>query len=261
MICNYSTNIREKTREEMWARQQLCEEEVNYALWEKDRRLLVQMAETTRNCTFVVDVHACNYAFASPSFATLLGYDIRKIETLEQQGDYLESRFHPDDLDRLKSLQVELAGFIYSLPPEERNDYKNIYSFRVLNAKRQYVNVTSRQQVLETSQSGKAWLILGTMELCADQRPLHDVACSVMNLKTGALLSPKTLTAETPDLSSREREILQFIECGLSSKEIADRLCISPYTVHAHRQNLLQKLNARNAIEAINRGRRLGIIS
>ena len=44
-------------------------------------------------------------------------------------------------------------------------------------------------------------------------------------------------------LSDREKDVLIELVNGLSNKEIADRLCISPYTVMSHRKNIARKLN------------------
>ena len=41
--------------------------------------------------------------------------------------------------------------------------------------------------------------------------------------------------------SERELEIIKMIESGLSSKEIADNLCLSVHTVNTHRSNILAK--------------------
>jgi RNA polymerase sigma factor (sigma-70 family) len=46
------------------------------------------------------------------------------------------------------------------------------------------------------------------------------------------------------DLTDREREVLGQILAGLTSKEIARELNVSPRTVEAHRKNLLRKLGA-----------------
>ena len=43
-------------------------------------------------------------------------------------------------------------------------------------------------------------------------------------------------------LSEREREVLQLVAEGRSSKEIAELLSISPATVETHRAHVLQKL-------------------
>jgi len=48
-------------------------------------------------------------------------------------------------------------------------------------------------------------------------------------------------------LTTREREVLQLVAEGLSSKEIAASLGVSTKTVETHRSNLMSKLNIRKA--------------
>jgi RNA polymerase sigma factor (sigma-70 family) len=62
-------------------------------------------------------------------------------------------------------------------------------------------------------------------------------------------------------LSPREREILQLVAEGKSSKEIANLLSLSAYTVETHRAKIMQKLNLRNIPEWILYAVRKGIIS
>ncbi|HWI57289.1 MAG TPA: response regulator transcription factor [Bacillota bacterium] len=50
----------------------------------------------------------------------------------------------------------------------------------------------------------------------------------------------------SPDLTSRETEVLQLIAEGFSNKQIAGELCISVKTVEKHRQQVLNKLNIRD---------------
>lgn len=245
----------------MWAKQCLSATDIDYAVWERDRSMLHQLSKISRSCAFVVDVYKCNYTYASSNFVDLLGYDSHKIETLERQGDYLESRIHPDDRAQLATLQVTLAQFIYNLPLEQRNDYSNIYSFRMLNARQQYIRVTSRHQVLEQDRNGKAWLIIGNMDISPNQKDFETVDCAVLNLKNGEIFSPSLLPLPSANLTNREIEILRLIQKGLLSKEIADKLCISIHTVNIHRQNLLRKLGVQNSIEAIRLGQEVGLLS
>jgi DNA-binding NarL/FixJ family response regulator len=56
---------------------------------------------------------------------------------------------------------------------------------------------------------------------------------------------------EKPHLSERETEIVKLLSEGLSFKEIADKLFISPRTVENHRNNILQKLELRNTVEVL----------
>ncbi len=52
-------------------------------------------------------------------------------------------------------------------------------------------------------------------------------------------------------LSKRELEIIKLIAKGMSNKEIANSLFISTRTVDAHRYNIMQKIQARNAAELV----------
>lgn len=54
------------------------------------------------------------------------------------------------------------------------------------------------------------------------------------------------------NLTPREMEILQLISEGCSNKQIADKLFISIDTVKKHLNNIFQKLDARNKIQAMN---------
>lgn len=51
-----------------------------------------------------------------------------------------------------------------------------------------------------------------------------------------------------PQLSTREREVLQLIAEGHHTKEIASRLHISPKTVLAHRESLMRKLGVDSVV-------------
>ena len=52
-------------------------------------------------------------------------------------------------------------------------------------------------------------------------------------------------------LTDREFEVFQLIGGGLSTKEIADKLRVSPKTIEVHRVNMKQKLNVATAPELI----------
>jgi DNA-binding NarL/FixJ family response regulator len=62
-----------------------------------------------------------------------------------------------------------------------------------------------------------------------------------------------------PELSDREREVLELIARGVSNQQIADRLVISPKTVRNHVSNIFSKLQVRDRAEAIVRAREAGL--
>jgi len=62
-------------------------------------------------------------------------------------------------------------------------------------------------------------------------------------------------------LSTREREVLQLIASGQSSKEIARTLDISPKTVETYRNRLMSKLNLHSVAELVRYAMRSGLLS
>lgn len=66
---------------------------------------------------------------------------------------------------------------------------------------------------------------------------------------------PQTL----PELSDREREILDLVAQGASNAEIANRLVLSPKTVRNHVSNIFSKLQVADRAHAIIRGREAGL--
>jgi DNA-binding NarL/FixJ family response regulator len=68
---------------------------------------------------------------------------------------------------------------------------------------------------------------------------------------------------ESPEvrLSARERQVLGFLATGATNREIGRRLLLAPDTVKNHVSRTYRKLGARNRIEAVNRGRDLGLLS
>ena len=66
-------------------------------------------------------------------------------------------------------------------------------------------------------------------------------------------------SAPTKTLSPREREILQLLAEGKSSKDVASLLHVSEKTVHSHRQNIMEKLNLHSIAELTKYAIREGI--
>ncbi|MEI6564889.1 MAG: response regulator transcription factor [bacterium] len=56
----------------------------------------------------------------------------------------------------------------------------------------------------------------------------------------------KNSTRKVVELSPREKEILQLIAEGSSTKEIAQKMCVSIKTIETHRQHIMNKINAHN---------------
>jgi DNA-binding NarL/FixJ family response regulator len=74
-----------------------------------------------------------------------------------------------------------------------------------------------------------------------------------------ASFRPAVMPQVFPELSDREREILDLIAQGHKNPEIAARLVLSPKTVRNHVTNILSKLQVADRSEAIIRAREAGL--
>jgi predicted ATPase/DNA-binding CsgD family transcriptional regulator len=63
-----------------------------------------------------------------------------------------------------------------------------------------------------------------------------------------------------PDLTSRELAVLELLAKGLTNREIASSLYISPSTAGVHVSNILRKLNAKRRVDAAGIAHKMGLL-
>lgn len=61
-------------------------------------------------------------------------------------------------------------------------------------------------------------------------------------------------------ITQREHEILGLIAEGLSNREIGERLFVSENTVKTHSSRLFDKLGVNRRVQAVQKGRQLGLV-
>lgn len=57
--------------------------------------------------------------------------------------------------------------------------------------------------------------------------------------------------ADSDTLTAREREVLQWVVCGMTNKEIGAQMSLSPHTIKAHIRTILDKLHVRSRAGAV----------
>jgi DNA-binding CsgD family transcriptional regulator len=78
---------------------------------------------------------------------------------------------------------------------------------------------------------------------------------------TEELRSPEAASrAVYNGLTRRQVQIIQLITEGMTNKEIAGKLYLSPRTVEMHVANILDRLNCRSRIEAVRKAEELGVV-
>ena len=82
----------------------------------------------------------------------------------------------------------------------------------------------------------------------------------VRKLMDSPLRDARISDAAYGKLTPREQEIMRLLAEGLSSKEIGDKLCISPKTVENHRSSIMKKMDLHSTIELVRYAAKLGLI-
>lgn len=72
--------------------------------------------------------------------------------------------------------------------------------------------------------------------------------------------APVKLSAQAPELTEREKEILDLLSKGYTAPQIADALNLSSETIRWYRKKLLQKFDVANTPELIFQAREMGLL-
>ena len=160
----------------------------------------------------------------------------------------IEKLVHPDDLEVVRRIDKKVWEFLDTLPEEEKLTYKYIYEMRVLD-RGKYVRMIYQTRLLAFKDDN--FLAMGMIDLAPEQSANTSVRFQIKNCLTDEIVPFAIETATDALLTPREREILALAKEGMFSKEISEKLNISIHTVNRHRQNILEKLQVDNMIEAI----------
>ena len=160
----------------------------------------------------------------------------------------IENLVHPDDLEVVRRIDKKVWEFLDTLPEEEKLTYKYIYEMRVLD-RGKYVRMIYQMRILAFKDDN--FLGMGIIDLAPEQSTNTSVRFQIKNCLTDEIVPFAIESATDTLLTPREREILALAKEGMFSKEISEKLNISIHTVNRHRQNILEKLQVDNIIEAI----------
>lgn len=101
-------------------------------------------------------------------------------------------------------------------------------------------------------EAGAAGYVLKTIDKEELINVIHKVASGEKHFSaevTAQLMNNFSQKSPLDALTKREKEILALIAQGLTDKEIAEKVFLSPLTATTHRKNILSKLGLKNKVE------------
>lgn len=146
----------------------------------------------------------------------------------------------------------------------EADKYYSLHQDQEFSARIETLGLTN--QILARQKRLWRWVALGAAMLIALLVALGLILRRNRKLsleKEGADVVIEEALAETPvaeGLTDREREILPLLAAGLTSPQIADRMCLSLPTIKWYRKRLLEKFDVSNTAELISKAKEQGVL-
>jgi DNA-binding CsgD family transcriptional regulator len=173
--------------------------------------------------------------------------EMREIDSIWE--DDIFSKIHPDHLVEKHLMELKFFHLMKGLPLAERCDYQVNSYIRMRNSEEDYIPVQHRMFYLHSNNNGSINLALCLYNFGFNPLASDKYQGTIINTRSG-----KPIVSDNQQLNNilsfREKELLQLVKDGKSSKEIASLLSISINTVNRHRQNILEKLHVKNSFEA-----------
>jgi DNA-binding NarL/FixJ family response regulator len=116
----------------------------------------------------------------------------------------------------------------------------------------------SEEYVAEALASGARGYLLKRSAVEEVELAIRAVSGGGLYLSPG--ISHPILRRERPRITPRQREVLELVAHGKTTREIAALLALSPRTVDTHRAELMERLGVRDAIGLLREAARLGLI-
>ncbi len=128
-----------------------------------------------------------------------------------------------------------------------------------VEATRQILRSSPQIRILMVTMFEDDHLVFAAMRAAGSGDAIFSPGIAVKLVDYFAALQPGHSPQVFPELSSREREILQLLAQGHKNEEIADRLVVSPKTVRNYVSNIISKLQVADRAQAILRAKEAGL--
>jgi DNA-binding CsgD family transcriptional regulator len=192
------------------------------------------------------------------------GGDIEKMTPLKKNNFFnddhqkLHDITHPDDLPHVMAFSRFWVNYYLSIPVERRPYSKMTMYFRIKNVLNNFywIMVQYSDGILDDNDKFVYGLVFATdiSHLKKEGTPMlsildtYDGNCQQFFCTDLQKLTKQNLFH---NLSIREREVLQHLAMGYSSKQIASELYLSVKTIDNHRQNMLHKTSSKSTAELV----------
>lgn len=164
-----------------------------------------------------------------------------------------------DDLLERHVLELRFFNFLQSVHADRRKDYAMSCVMRIKKGGREPLSILHSSRYLQWHSNGSVWL--GLCMYMPIAKEIGIPGSYIIDTARGETVPQKRYAAnDSKLLSKRQTQILSLLSKGTGSKQIADMLNLSVFTVNRHRQDILSALRVSNTASAVEIALRLHLI-
>jgi DNA-binding CsgD family transcriptional regulator len=189
-----------------------------------------------------MEVSQSKYLYVSPNVNVFIdsSIDILKTKGLSHMAEITEE----NDKKGLLTFEAKLASMLYTIPMPERKTIHYSYDYKLKSPQGSHIRVLQQNYYLNWNEEGVPMIKVGLVEdisfLKKDGKQLCKVSVGTAHTYW-ASNGIRQRIEEVSGLSKRQLEVLELLNKGLGSHEIAQELSISTHTVDNHRRSMLDK--------------------
>lgn len=198
--------------------------------------------------TIIMDMRTSEFVYVSKNSIQLFGFSAE--EMMKGGMSLTLSLIHPDDITEYMEVMKVVWEFLLALPASQRKYYKTSADFRIRNKDDVYKRMLQQNTALQTDSAGNIVLLLMVLSDVSHLKKENTISAAIISTKHDGCLvwdASDTQLKSQIAFSKREREIIKLLAEGFSSKQVADKLNLSEFTVSTHRRNMLKKTSLTNA--------------
>lgn len=185
----------------------------------------------------------------------------------EMSSEKILEIVHPEDKEAFGMLYYLVLEGLMNMPIPVKNIGHFCISYRIRMASGAYCRVLETNSILESDEAKNIPLICLSQMTKVDAEHADTAVRYYFKLFRDEFDSVgimgeylKQYSPEVNIFSENEIKIVSYIKAGLTSKEIADKICLSKHTVDKYRKNLLEKTRTKSSPQLTDYMIRLGLI-
>lgn len=208
---------------------------------------------------YLFDFVQMRYLYCSESIKDIMG-GYTASDWMEKGPEWVLTRVYREDIRRLMDLHKALFEFYYSIPIEERKEYKYIWEFRLVRKDDKVIWLMQQGSFIEIDADGKPMITFDTLSETTNYKRDNSMTLTMFRHPDNPTLKLYFPISGNEPFTKREIELIKLLSDGHSSKEIAEKLFISPHTVDTHRRNMLKKSGVKDSNKLVVYARENGLI-